>query len=353
MPHSMVLAEPIGLIAGIVAGRVGGRFGRHVAQELGVPTWIGGLVGAAAAHYLSAAVTKAIINATLLDPVGGTANVTVTSPLTSVTHGLFDALTDAIPDLGGWLGELFNDSSLVDTVGEFLSDALPTTPDEVRDALAEAGIDPATYSSEQIDALTTNFSHASASHGEPRFAGFGGVDLINDSQGMSPTCFPESVENIFQLYQGDVSGINNDLVHQVVAHARAMGWTDANGVILNEYHQHVFHSLGIPTELVEFDHQYFQIHLDRQCPIQQGVDSAYFNNPISGPHSVTLVDLKPDVDGRWWYRVLDSAYPQQQWYPADVVESAAQSAKVKWGLGGHNGRAIVCKLPAINWPFRT
>src|SRR5882724_10268164 len=212
MPHSMVLAEPIGLIAGIVAGRVGGRFGRHVAQELGVPTWIGGLVGAAAAHYLSAAVTKAIINATLLDPVGGTANVTVTSPLTSVTHGLFDALTDAIPDLGGWLGELFNDSSLVDTVGEFLSDALPTTPDEVRDALAEAGIDPATYSSEQIDALTTNFSHASASHGEPRFAGFGGVDLINDSQGMSPTCFPESVENIFQLYQGDVSGINNDLV---------------------------------------------------------------------------------------------------------------------------------------------
>jgi hypothetical protein len=317
MPHSMVLAEPIGLIAGIVAGRVGGRFGRYVAQELGVPTWIGGLVGAAASHYLSAAVTKAIINTTLIDPVGGTANVTVTSPLTSVAHGLFDALTDAIPDLGGWLGELLNDSSLVDAVGEFLSDALPTTSDEVREALAEAGVDPAMYSSEQIDALTTNFSQANAplqQYGEsvtmsPQPDGYYQpysdstmLQAIADSQGYLPICGLENVENMIQVHY---PGIDNALSNRCID----AGWLDANGHLPMERYQPLLQAMGVPSQWIDArDFQtIFNIVSQPGCAVGVYGDAFYLDqgyqinpidhaaNPAKYFHAITLTE--PWVNG--------------------------------------------------------
>ncbi|MBZ4421693.1 hypothetical protein [Myxococcus sp. RHSTA-1-4] len=78
MPYSMVVAEPAGLIAGVIVGRVGGHLGRFIAEECGLPTWFGGMLGAAGCHYLSAALTKLIINAGTADMAGAAANVAFT-----------------------------------------------------------------------------------------------------------------------------------------------------------------------------------------------------------------------------------------------------------------------------------
>jgi hypothetical protein len=189
-----------------------------------------------------------------------------------------------------------------------------------------------------------------------RFEGFDHVTPVNDDQGPAPTCFPETVENIVQLYRGDTAGSLNDFSTRILGEAQVRGLaTSADGVhwlIPNAYHQAFFDVLGISTEIHDFDHALFKHYLDRQCPIQLGVDSAYFGNPESGPHSVALVDVRVNAGGEWYYRVLDSANPQQEWYPASGVEAAARSAREKWP-DGHNGRALVCLRPALNWPYRT
>jgi hypothetical protein len=194
-------------------------------------------------------------------------------------------------------------------------------------------------------------------HDAPRFQGFDHVTPINDNQGPAPTCFPETVENILQLYNGDTEGSLNDLSARILDEARERGLaSSADGVhwvIPNAYHQAVFAALGIPTEVHDFDHALFKHYLDRQCPLQLGVDSAYLGNPESGPHSIALIDVRAHASGEWYYRVLDSANPQQEWYRASDIAAAALSAREKWPADGHNGRALVCLRPALNWPFKT
>jgi hypothetical protein len=213
MPYSMVLAEPVGLVAGVVAGRVGGRIGRYFAEQLGIPTWLGGMISAATCHYLSAALTKAIINASLLDAPGGVANVAVTSPMTSVAHGLFDALSDAIPGLGEWLSGLADDPEVANTIQEFLGDALPTTPEEICDALAEADADPNAFSPDQIDAVAATFANTDAtpldlSLAELRFGGFDAMEATTAAtfpacagQLLLPQSSPQWVGNPFAYQQ--------------------------------------------------------------------------------------------------------------------------------------------------------
>ncbi|MBZ4423011.1 hypothetical protein, partial [Myxococcus sp. RHSTA-1-4] len=282
------------------------------------------------------------------------------SPATSIAHGLFEAMSEALPALDDLLDE---GPALFQGLRELLEDVLPTTPDEVSTALVEAGVDPSSLAPEQIDAIATSLGGNQAAPSAPpasegvRFSGFDSIEAINDSQGSLPTCFPETVENIIQLYQGDAYGIQNELAQLVSDQAQANGWTNPKGIILHGHHQDVFQMLGIPTELVAFNSpnfsfDYFKAHLDAQCPIQLGVDPADFGNPGPNPHSVTLVDAKPDAQGRWFYRVLDSANPQTQWYPVETVERSARSAWFKWN-DGHNGSAIICKQPALRWPFRT
>jgi hypothetical protein len=191
---------------------------------------------------------------------------------------------------------------------------------------------------------------------EPRFSGFGEVTAINDNQGYLPTCFPESVENVLQLYHGDTGGIYNALAQNILEYAKGHGLAfmvnDHQWVIPNNCQQAILYQYGIPTELHDFDHQSFKHYLDQQCPILLGVDSAYLGNPISGAHCITLVDMQTGTDGYWYYRILDSAHPEQEWYPAATIEAAAMSALRKWP-DGHNGCALICQLPAKAWPFRT
>jgi len=197
---------------------------------------------------------------------------------------------------------------------------------------------------------------ASGTTAQPHFGGFEATSMINDSQGFAQTCFPETVENILQLYAGDTAGAFNHSSQAILEYAKLHGMavlTNTNEwVIPNAHHQAILSAFGVPTDLVVFNYEYFRALLDQQYPIQLGVDSAYFGNPASGSHSITLVDVKQTQNGEWYYRVLDSANPTQEWYPASVVEQAMKSALSKWN-DGINGRALVCKIPAIVWPFRT
>lgn len=97
--HSMPIAEPVGIVVGVIAGRMGANLGKKLAAEWELPTFLGATVGAVISHYLASALTKAVINGAMIDPVGGSANVAVTSPATSLMHGAFEAITELFPDL--------------------------------------------------------------------------------------------------------------------------------------------------------------------------------------------------------------------------------------------------------------
>jgi hypothetical protein len=97
--HSIPIAEPTGFVAGIVGGRLGRQVGKDLAEKAKIPKWVGALVGTIIGHYFCNVIVTAAINLGMVDPAGGVANVTVTSPATSVGHGIVEALLEAISDL--------------------------------------------------------------------------------------------------------------------------------------------------------------------------------------------------------------------------------------------------------------
>lgn len=98
--HSMPVAEVVGSIAGVIAGSVADTVTRAIAREFDVPEAvknIGASLATSGCHYVAAAATKGVINAVMLDPVGGVANVTATSPTTALAHGAWTYANNSSP----------------------------------------------------------------------------------------------------------------------------------------------------------------------------------------------------------------------------------------------------------------
>lgn len=104
--YSLIFAEPVGIVVGVACGRWGNRAGRRLALQCRLPERLGAFVGTAAAHYLGACLSKAAFNLLALDPLGGGINVALTSPASSVVHGVVDAVAPDLVDqvLGGGVG---------------------------------------------------------------------------------------------------------------------------------------------------------------------------------------------------------------------------------------------------------
>jgi len=188
--HSMPIAEPVGVVVGIIAGRMGASLGKKLAAEWGLPAFLGATAGAVISHYIASALTKAVINGAMIDPVGGGANVAVTSPATSLIHGAFEAIIEVFPDL--------DFDQFADFFGEELIQAQP----EMNQLLGGAPVDSFPVNSaglDQADAAGLHTGMFSDSR-DPRFGkALQPLEQMADGQGNLPTCGVEGgIENPIQ-----------------------------------------------------------------------------------------------------------------------------------------------------------
>ena len=86
MVWSMLIAEPVGTAAGIVGGELANTVSEEVAKALEIDQSTAELITTATGHFVSAVISKGIVNVAAGDPIGLGINP-ITSILTSIAHG--------------------------------------------------------------------------------------------------------------------------------------------------------------------------------------------------------------------------------------------------------------------------
>jgi len=216
--HSMPVAEPIGVVIGIIAGRVGANFGKKLAIRWALPTFLGAMVGSMISHYIASVLTKAVINGAVIDLVGGTANVAVTSPATSVLHGAFEAITEVLPGLD--FEEFFEE--FASFFGEELTQAQPDI-NQLFEA-ASAGTGSVLTGVNDTVAESVQNEVASAS-GQVQFGrSLQPLEQMADCQGNLPTCGVEGgIENPIQAAYPWVGNDISDNIIKLIPQAIETG----------------------------------------------------------------------------------------------------------------------------------
>jgi hypothetical protein len=233
--YSMIVAEPIGIAIGILAGRVGAAIGKNIAHQLDVPDWLKWVFpvsGAMLSHYIASATTKAIINAMALDPIGGVANVTVTSPATSILDGIYEALVEIFPDLASELD-----------LHDILSSVFEQSQPELEIITYTGDIPTINVGTSDILELDGGMDAASASETVRFSGGYQPIEVIADSQGYLPSCGLETLENMVQSANPLLGNGLSDL-------ALSMGYQLPMPV---EQYQYFLSSWGVPSQWVPFD----------------------------------------------------------------------------------------------------
>lgn len=290
MAWSMVVAEPIGVIVGIFCGRLAANHGREIARKWGWPEVIGGMAGAALGHYLANAATKLVINIAMADAVGAGANVTVTSPTTSLIHALAEGISQVVPGLG--------DVTIQQAIAETLSTPVAS------EALQQYS--DAVTSLPQSDGYYQPYS-------DPTM-----LQVIADAQ-MGPTCGLETVENLAQI---SCPGVDNALSDRCIT----AGWLDQNGHLPMERYQPLLQSIGIPSQWIDARDFQTMLNVVSQPGCAIGLygdafylDEAYQTDPASHEvnpsryfHAITLTEPYVNGQGRVvGFIGLDSNRPGQ------------------------------------------
>jgi len=86
MPWSMLIAEPVGTLAGITVGELASYGSKKIAKTFGCSETTAKFIATSASHYVAALSTKAIINVSMGDPVGLGINP-LSSGITALGHG--------------------------------------------------------------------------------------------------------------------------------------------------------------------------------------------------------------------------------------------------------------------------
>lgn len=235
--HSMPIAEPVGVVVGVIAGRMGANLGKKLAAEWELPAFLGATVGAVISHYLASALTKAVINGAMIDPVGGGANVTVTSPITSLIHGAFEAIAEVFPDLD------------FDQFADFFGEELVQAQPEINQLLDGAPVDSFPMDSVGAGQVNAGSLHAGMSN-QPHIV-FGKalqpLEQMADCQGNLPTCGVEGgIENPIQAAY---PWVGNDVSDRVI---ETMPQVATTGLPLDNY-QFLLWQNGMQSQWVAAD----------------------------------------------------------------------------------------------------
>lgn len=334
--HSMPIAEPVGVVVGVIAGRMGANLGKKLAAEWELPTFLGATVGAMISHYIASALTKAVINGAMIDPVGGGANLAVTSPATSLLHGAFEAISELFPGLD------------FDQFADFFGEEMIQTQPEIDQLLSGAPVDSFPVDASGAAELAHHSSNA-VQHGQLgdiRFTGFEHVEHLADSQ-QGPTCVSEMAENIMQL---DDPSLSNDASAWIQQITGTQGQRMDPGWIVPLLEQR-----GIPAGWFDFDHGQIASALQSNQAVgivghSHFLTSSFVRYDQYSPdlHCVTLTDVIKDGYGNiTHYKGIDSnAQGQEVIWSAQAIEGAVRNA------GAWANKALITLRP-LRWPWTT
>jgi hypothetical protein len=283
MAWSMVVAEPIGIVVGVVCGKLCAQYGRQICKSGDIPGWVGSMAGGLIGHYAASVLTKAVFNTVMVDPVGGAANVAVTSPATALLHSIYEGVTSVVPDLDG-------DGSLMKLIEQVFND--PEVQQSLAEIAAAVGGDAVPAAAPVVPSLDGHLHPAPQPYlpyGDP-------LSLMSmaDLQDLN-TCGLETTENMAQVAGAMVDNTLSDRV--ILA-----GGCDPQAGFPMERYQPLLESVGCTSlwfDATDFDSILRTVSLPGGSVGFYG-DAYYLGDPIyasGGPgqlHAITLTE--PWVD---------------------------------------------------------
>jgi len=334
MAWSMVVAEPIGIVVGVVCGRLCAQYGRKICQSCDIPDWIGGVAGGLIGHYAASVLSKAVINTIMVDPVGGAANVAITSPSTALMHSIYEGVTSVVPDLDGdgslmkFLEDLFNDPAIQVPLAQIEAAVV----DDSSLIPSAAPVLPC------FDGHLHPAPHPYVPYGDPL-----SLMSIADQQVLN-TCGLETTENMAQIAGAPVG---NDLSDRVIA---MDGCNPMTGFPMDSY-QSLLESVGCTS--LWFDATDFDTILKVVGTPGGSVgfygDAYYLGDPIyaqGGPgqlHAITLVEpwVDPTTGQTLGIIGLDSNHQGHAvGYSFDQLRCFVQHSTMR--IPQYMGKALMC-----------
>jgi hypothetical protein len=336
MAWSMAVAEPIGIVVGVACGRLCANYGRQICKSNEVPDWLGGLAGGLIGHYAASVLTKAVFNTIMVDPVGGAANVAVTSPATALLHSIYEGVTSIIPDLDG-------DGSLMKLLQEVFND--PVVQEPLAQIASTVGRDTSSVTPEASAPMT------SCADGHPHLPAQGYVPYsdptslisIADIQVLN-TCGLEAIENMAQLAGAPVG---NDLSQHVI---QMGGCNPQVGFPMDSYRP-LLEAVGCTSlwfDATDFD-SIIKIVSSPGGSVGFYGDAYYLGDPIytqGGPgqlHAITLVEpwIDPGTGQLVGVIGLDSNHQgHAMGYTFEQLRNFLQNSTLR--IPRYQGKALMC-----------
>jgi len=306
--HSLVIAEPVGIVIGVIAGREGSRIGKKIAQQYDIPPFLGAMLGSFIAHYAVSAIVKGLINAGLLDVPGAATNIAVTSPLAAGAHGLIEGVLEFLPDLH-------------DLIGNEITNALP----------------------DMINDVTTNIDSDNLHHST---LGFGHsvqpIEIIADLQ-YGPTCGLEAIENMIQAANPNIS---NNISDYLQHHLALKGINLRTEGLPMELYQDILGMYDIQSHWTSFNHDTILNNLNRfGGTVAITGDGYYVDSANLTPkswHAITLTDpWRVEGQGLIGYVGIDSNHPNQAYgYTFQQIENMVKNGNKNWK---HFGQVLIAR----------
>lgn len=375
MPYSMFMAEPIGFIAGTIAGRLSRKWGVEFAGQMGLPPSLGAGIAVLVSHYLASIIAKGIVNTFMLDGMGLAANVAVTSPASALSHGIFEALLEAFPDLAQELPDVMLEVEQEIQHSELFSQMFgPGT----QESLVRPNTFEALFAPDRIDWSDGGLLRKDQFVLNPDGA-FGQPDLdMTHRGGRVPSqeilekqtkgdCGSQMLEKIWQMYHGQFMEQFNNLSEALQQQLRAkeeqgfsglfpgLDWgsfhEDGSFRFIPARYADVLTYLDVPSGWFQLDRDLILTALDsfRVVGVVVDVSNLPDYSNLTGTHAVTLTGYSKEASGELWYCGIDTNNPTgPTWWKADVLERAVRSAATTYEITPYSQepKCLVTKLPA-------